>query len=90
MLALARRSDRPDDVDREPEARPELLQRLRRPRPRSPEVHVVPDDDVRELEMAQQEVAHERLRLEARERQREALEHRHVRVERTQTREPVV
>src|SRR5439155_1431513 len=58
LLAVARRLDRTHHLDLEPEACAERAQRFAGAGPVAPEVHVVADHDVLELEMAEQEVAH--------------------------------
>ena len=89
LLAVARRH-RPHHLDPEPQARAERAQRLAGAGPVAPEVHVVADHHVRELDMAKQEVAHEGLRVERREGAREALYDGHVDAQPGQARQAIV
>jgi hypothetical protein len=89
-LAVARRGDRPDHVDAEAEAGAERPQRRRGAGPPATEVDVVADDCMRQVEMPQHEVVDERLGIERREGQREALQNGHIDTELAQAREAVV
>jgi len=90
LLAVARGRHRSHHLDPEPQARAERAQRLAGAGPVAAEVDVVAHHDVRQLEMAEQEVAHEGFRIERREGAREALDDRHVDAQPGEARQAVV